>query len=306
MWLDELADLVRNLRERIEKHGDRLSKNESATRYALVDPLLRALGWSLEDPGDVIPEYSPVKGYADYGMMAGRTTPRLIIEAKSLGHSPRDGVGQSISYCMSQGIEYFAVTNGQVWEVYEPHQLAALDDKRITSFDLLAPEHETVLKMLWLWRGNFATGKPAQPAERPTREPPTGPPPEKPENGDKWVRFSTFHPPTKTPPPCKIRFRDGTINEVGRWLDLRVGVVEWLQDIGTLGPSSSVAGARGGDLVSPSKEGSGGRPFRDPRVAGRLYVEGHGNALSHVRAARRILDYCREDLAKVHVLPRSS
>jgi len=166
MWLDELADLVTSLRERIEKQQDLLHRNESATRYALVDPVLRALGWDLENPSDVVPEYSPGEGRADYGMMAGRGKARLIIEAKSLGTPTRQGIDQAITYCIAQGIEYFAVTNGELWEIYEPHRAVPIDEKLVASFDLRGREHETVMQMLWLWRGNFVEGEPHIPPHR--------------------------------------------------------------------------------------------------------------------------------------------
>ena len=34
MWLDELKELVDELRQRIDKHGHVLDKSESTTRYA--------------------------------------------------------------------------------------------------------------------------------------------------------------------------------------------------------------------------------------------------------------------------------
>ena len=57
MWLDELDQAVRTLAGRIKQHERTLQGNEQATRYALIDPLLVALGWNLADPGEVIAEY---------------------------------------------------------------------------------------------------------------------------------------------------------------------------------------------------------------------------------------------------------
>lgn len=307
MWLDDLKELVATLRERIEKQGDVLRKNESATRYALVDPLLRALGWDLENPSEVVPEYSPGKGYADYGMMVGRTKPRLIVEAKSLGTPTRQGIDQAVGYCVSQGIEYFAVTNGEMWEIYEPFRPVPIDEKLITSFDLRGPEHETVLKMLWLWRGNFVVGKPSEPATHPPsdRDGPVGgvPPPPSPE---RWLALSGFHPPVRTPAPSKIRFPDGVVLEVTAWRDLQVTVVRWLQQTKKLGPSNCpLRSARGADLVSTRKARSDGSRFLRPLFVDGLYVEANRSALDHTRAARRILLACDVNAAEVHVLPRS-
>ena len=50
MPLENLLTLIEKLQERIDSHGDALKKNEMLTRYALIDPLLRELGWDTEDP----------------------------------------------------------------------------------------------------------------------------------------------------------------------------------------------------------------------------------------------------------------
>ena len=45
MPLESFLALVHKLRERIDAHGDKLRQSEALTRYALIDPLLRELGW---------------------------------------------------------------------------------------------------------------------------------------------------------------------------------------------------------------------------------------------------------------------
>ena len=165
MWLDDLNELVGTLKERIEQHKDVLGKNETATRYALIDPLLTALGWDLQDPGQVQTEYSTGDGRADYAMLAGGDTsrPRLVIEAKKLGRPISDGINQSITYCVGRGIPYFVVTNGRDWAAYETHKPVPVTDKRIVDFSLTDPAQPTVMKMLWLWRGNFESKSPITP-----------------------------------------------------------------------------------------------------------------------------------------------
>ncbi|MCX7622405.1 MAG: hypothetical protein RMK01_11385 [Thermomicrobium sp.] len=41
------------MRERAERCGVLLGENEAQTRVSLIDPLLRALGWSPDDPDQV-------------------------------------------------------------------------------------------------------------------------------------------------------------------------------------------------------------------------------------------------------------
>jgi predicted type IV restriction endonuclease len=45
-----LAELAQQLREKIGRYRGLLAENEMLVRYAVVDPLLRALGWELDNP----------------------------------------------------------------------------------------------------------------------------------------------------------------------------------------------------------------------------------------------------------------
>ena len=86
MLLDDLYQTIEKLRERMETHQDKLKQSEALTRNALVDPLLRALGWDTEDPALAMPEYRLGSGFADYAVystLSGK--PAIVIEAKKLG-----------------------------------------------------------------------------------------------------------------------------------------------------------------------------------------------------------------------------
>ena len=58
MPLDDLVSVIWTLQRRICAHGAALRENETRTRMALCDPLLRVLGWDVSDPGLVMPEYN--------------------------------------------------------------------------------------------------------------------------------------------------------------------------------------------------------------------------------------------------------
>ena len=56
-------------RVNLSKHGAELSKNEAMKWYMLVDLVLKALGWDVSDPDNVIPEEgSSAGGRFDYKM----------------------------------------------------------------------------------------------------------------------------------------------------------------------------------------------------------------------------------------------
>ena len=84
MPLESLLQLVETLRERISAHRAVLSQSEALTRYALIDPLLRELGWDTEDPSMVVPEYRvPNNQIADYVLFHG-DHPAMVVESKKL------------------------------------------------------------------------------------------------------------------------------------------------------------------------------------------------------------------------------
>ena len=159
MPLDELLETIETLRGRIEAHRQLLGENETRTRYALIDPLLVALGWDVSDPVLVVPEYSASGGRADYALLNENGKPAVMVEAKRLDRPPQDGLLQSITYCVGQATPHFCVSDGQRWAIYETFRQVAVHEKLVTQFDLVqdAPA-DVCLKALALWRPSVADG----------------------------------------------------------------------------------------------------------------------------------------------------
>ncbi len=84
MLLDELVRCIEVLQERIRSYADVLRENETRTRMALIDPLLRVLDWDVSDPG-VTPEYRVQDRRADYALLGHDGSPVAVVEAKKLG-----------------------------------------------------------------------------------------------------------------------------------------------------------------------------------------------------------------------------
>lgn len=121
--------------------SDRPSLGEYQTRYALIDPILRALGWDTADPKECYPEWRYKNRRVDYALFSRSTTqdlvdglavPAIIIEAKSVYRTdqPKGEYGQAIypedvqqlqDYIdaeprMDEGLAVF--TNGRKWLLY--------------------------------------------------------------------------------------------------------------------------------------------------------------------------------------------
>ena len=102
MLLESLLECVNEIRGRIDAHGAALRRSEAQTRYSLIDPLLRELGWDTDDPTLVVPEYQSGKVRADYALLSdGR--PAMMVEAKSLDTPLQDVVRQGIRVLPGRG-----------------------------------------------------------------------------------------------------------------------------------------------------------------------------------------------------------
>lgn len=161
MNVNELRDLIETIGKRIDGHRNELKDNEALTRYALVDPLLRGMGWDTGDPEQVRPEYPVLADgtRADYvllgdnldtpdtpalipeGQKSGRPA-ALLIEAKSLFRDSdaerelRKAALQAEYYSSCAEVRYFAATDGQRWHVYDRKIGGGLAKRQIKSFDL--------------------------------------------------------------------------------------------------------------------------------------------------------------------------
>ena len=108
---------------------------EDQTRYAIIDPILRALGWRTEEPRQCHPEYfTETGGRVDYALFRnldlatiihkGMPAPDIIIEAKALAVrltaaqlDKLQKYAQEGFYPMTQGLA--VLTNGTIWQIYE-------------------------------------------------------------------------------------------------------------------------------------------------------------------------------------------
>lgn len=290
MPLDSLLSLVEKLRERIDVHGSKLRQSEALTRYALIDPLLRELGWDTGNPDLVIPEYKVGGGRADYALLSDGK-PTMMVEAKSLESPLQDALSQGIGYCLEQGTPYFSVTDGRLWKIYETHRPVPIDEKRIVQFDLKdGPAAEASLKALALWRPNVDSG-PIAPGQAPIIDRPPDPPsptgsptpnPQPTSSGldeHEWQPISELEPQadSRLRPLIAVRFPDNSEVSVRSGWALLPEVVQWLVDNNYLTTSNCPIPTKPRSkicVVSSSPVHLNGRPFRKQHLQiGSLYIE---------------------------------
>jgi hypothetical protein len=120
-------------------------KNEAATRTALVEPFIRALGYDTSNPAEVLPEFGAnldLPGvnkdkHVDYGIMKDGK-PIILIEVKPYGKDPSVGIGQLYDYFNKVDARFAIATNGVIYRFYtDLEKRYLLDPTPFLEIDLL-------------------------------------------------------------------------------------------------------------------------------------------------------------------------
>jgi hypothetical protein len=217
----ELLEAIERVRERIERHGSKLSQNEMLTRYALVDPILRALGWDTEDPEQVVPEFQTEVGRPDYILHCADL--RIGVEAKRLGADERtfeQAYMRAAPLWQAKRIRYYIITDGDrwvLWDISQPKEKGLIADIQLSRDN----PGDAARQLLALWRPAMPEVKVAKP---PVLSRKGGPPPTP--SGLSLQELRKQMRPGQSP-PTSIRFPDGTQEDLRTWKDLLVAVAKW-------------------------------------------------------------------------------
>lgn len=133
--MDDLSATIDVVRARIEEHRGK-NIGEQNTKAVLINPVLRTLGWNLEDLDEVVLEYKrkSMDNPVDYAFMLQRT-PRLFIEAKPLDGNLSDPkwAGQIMAYATVAGVQWVALTDGNEYQIYNAHAPVPVEQKLLRS-----------------------------------------------------------------------------------------------------------------------------------------------------------------------------
>lgn len=293
MVLAELVGVIEGVKRRAKEFQAELQKSEALTRYALVDPLLRALGWDTADPAQVRPEFPTESGNPDYALL-WEGKPHIMVEAKALGKSLDAAKDKGFQYCWKNKVSYYAITDGNAWEVHDLREMGGKVILRVVLSE--RSPGEAARELLSLWRPAMPT---LAPPPRPLLEEKAPPPPKPPHGTLSLVELEeemkSGKLPRGSPPPTRIVFPDGTESAIKYWRDLLVAVVEWAGP--KLEPQVPIRWPNTGrTYVAKAKEG-----MRFPKPVGPYWVETNFSALYLVKTASYILSVVGEDRATVRV-----
>lgn len=135
--ISHLVDVLEKVRDSAQTFDFALKGNEAATRAALIDPVLRALGWDVANPERVLVEKTQTVQKkclrVDYALMHDGSI-KIIVEAKKLGGNLKEEFLQLVTYSFGLDVESLFVTDGLVWHHYL--RLSSNNQNPIREFDL--------------------------------------------------------------------------------------------------------------------------------------------------------------------------
>lgn len=288
MILEPLTACIEQAKERIDQHGPLLRGSEALTRYVLIDPLLRALGWDTANPELVIPEDRGdrgASGLADYALLSGGRRVALL-EAKKLGERLDQAVEQALNYCNARGIGYMLVSDGDRWAMYKVFHESPIpiEERRIVDLSLLSDTTQAAaLKLLHFWQPNLGgssgiTAPPAQP------EPPAA---NLVSAFAHWTPLSQINPGINARRPISLRFPGGETRSIKSWRDVLLETAGWLVNNGTL--TAQQLPIRGLGFIQSEPKSA-----RDSRqVSEGVYVNTNMGAERIVDSIRNLLNHFR-------------
>lgn len=110
-----MEEILSKIKEKITGHREKFTRNETAVRRQLIDPILDMLGWQTDDPSLV--EHNSAtedRDIPDYSLMKNKRV-ETYVEAKNLSANIIDCLPQLARYCINNGKEFGIITNGNDW-----------------------------------------------------------------------------------------------------------------------------------------------------------------------------------------------
>ena len=142
MALKDVEGAIRHGRKIVKTHSELRDLPEYCTRYAIVDPIIRALGWETYNPDECVVEYPCKKrrkrnpSRVDYALLSREGHPVILIEAKRLDNISGTHVRTLAEYAKAVKPEVCVLTDGQRWHIYDVMKKGWFKNKRVDTIDI--------------------------------------------------------------------------------------------------------------------------------------------------------------------------
>lgn len=301
--MQNLIDTLKIVQERIEKHEENLKCNETLTRYALIDPLLRALDWNLEDPDILIPEdVDKRQRRTDYSF-GDRI---MILEAKPL-NQPLDKYLEKLKqYMHDRRSVYGILTNGNQWKTY---QLIGQKPTHLNEFNVTDSLETIIPKIVCLHKQVIM---PMEPSETDICEHcnlkfnnkkdlsahinkihVSPPPPE----SDMVVLLSDYKYIPGSESPKKLIICDKHI-KITAWRHIITEVSRYLIKNKYITISNCPIPKLGNYIISTTYVHESGKKFVSPKKVNEFYVELNASSETSIKNSIKLINHVGADLSK--------
>lgn len=140
---------------------------EEDVKKAVIEPILRALGWDTADLRSTRSEYPTGDGRVDYALLDYRR-PLVFIEAKRRGALDVRAEAQLFRYAAHNGVPLLVLTDGYYWDLYLSMEAGPPEDRRFCRLELRdaerTPDYAEILDT-FLRREHVESGKAKRKAE---------------------------------------------------------------------------------------------------------------------------------------------
>ncbi len=160
--IERLIDFIEKV-----KHNPKVSSySEEATKNAIIQPLLRLLGWDPSNVEEVVPQYCVQNGRVDYSLRLNNSD-EFFLEVKRTGIDLEEYQEQLLDYSFRQGVELAGLTNGTTWWFYLPMKKGSWETRKFYSIDIHQQESKDIASKFvdLLSKDNIQAGRAVRHAE---------------------------------------------------------------------------------------------------------------------------------------------
>lgn len=160
---EELLSCLKNI-----KGNPAVFVDEASTKQCVILRILRVLGWDIDNPEEVKPEYTVENRRVDYSLRL-KNENKVFLEVKKTGEDldKEKYEEQLLEYSFRQGVGLAILTNGMTWWLYLPTQKGDWKKRRFYTIDIMEQEIESVAEnfIKLLAKNNIDNGLSLQNAE---------------------------------------------------------------------------------------------------------------------------------------------
>lgn len=143
---------IESLSRRLRELAGGFEQGSVAARRDVADgllvPLLRHLGWDVEDPGVVAPGFDTPGGMVDFALSHPPGRPRILVKIGALRESPAAPRGHPFHDCSIPAVQLAVSGDGRRWRFHFPAGRGSVRNREFARFDIVDDANEAIAETL--------------------------------------------------------------------------------------------------------------------------------------------------------------